>query len=331
MLPCRRRTRIRSRKVIPVAAPRGYGFRVLSTDRVNLGSISGPGIAGLRQRLRPRHPCLHCNAAAASREPRGGGACRDALMSYVDAALAPQRKTGQIKLHGPAAFEGMRKAGRLVAECLDMLADEVRPGVPTEKIDRLVFDFAMAHNATPATMMYRGYRKATCTSVNHVVCHGIPGEKPLKEGDIVNVDVTLILDGWHGDSSRMFARGRHSAPRRTPDRGHLRSDDARHRGDPSGRHHRRHRRRHPGLCRGAAHERGARLLRPRPRPAVPRRAQHRAYRPPGRRHRAASRHVLHGRADDQSRPPAREGAVRRLDRRDARPLALRAVRAHRRR
>ena len=128
-------------------------------------------------------------------------------MSYVDAALAPQRKTGQIKLHGPAAFEGMREAGRLVAECLDMLGDEVRPGVPTEKIDRLVFDFAMAHNALPATMMYRGYRKATCTSVNHVVCHGIPGEKPLKEGDIVNVDVTLILDGWHGDSSRMFGVG----------------------------------------------------------------------------------------------------------------------------
>ena len=105
-------------------------------------------------------------------------------MSYVDAALAPQRKTGQIKLHGPAAFEAMRKAGRLVAECLDMLADEVRPGVPTEKIDRLVFDFAMAHNATPATMMYRGYRKATCTSVNHVVCHGIPGEKPPRRATL---------------------------------------------------------------------------------------------------------------------------------------------------
>ena len=128
-------------------------------------------------------------------------------MSYVDAALAPQRKTGQIKLHGAAAFEGMRNAGRLTAECLDMLAGEVRPGVSTEKIDRLVFDFAMDHNATPATLMYRGYRKATCTSVNHVVCHGIPGEKPLKEGDIVNVDVTLILDGWHGDSSRMYPVG----------------------------------------------------------------------------------------------------------------------------
>jgi len=133
-------------------------------------------------------------------------------MSYVDAALAPQRKTGQIKLHGAAAYAGMRKAGQLAAECLDLLTAEIRPGVPTERIDRLVFDFALAHQATPATLMYRGYRKATCTSVNHVVCHGIPGEKPLKEGDIVNVDVTLILDGWHGDSSRMYAVG--TIPRR---------------------------------------------------------------------------------------------------------------------
>jgi methionyl aminopeptidase len=133
-------------------------------------------------------------------------------MSYVEAALAPLRKTGQIKLHGPRAFEGMRKAGRLVAECLDMLVDEVKPGVPTDHIDRLVFDFAMDHNALPATLMYRGYRKSTCTSINHVVCHGIPNEKPLKEGDIVNIDVTLILDGWHGDSSRMYAVG--EIPRR---------------------------------------------------------------------------------------------------------------------
>jgi len=133
-------------------------------------------------------------------------------MSYVDAVLAPQRKTGQIKLHGPAAFDGMRRAGRLAAECLDMLSCEVRPGVSTERIDRLVFDFALAHKALPATLMYRGYRKSTCTSINHVVCHGIPNDKPLREGDIVNVDVTLILDGWHGDSSRMFAVG--TIPRR---------------------------------------------------------------------------------------------------------------------
>jgi methionyl aminopeptidase len=133
-------------------------------------------------------------------------------MTYVDAAVAPLRKTGQIKIHGPAAFEGMRKAGQLVARCLDMLTDHVRPGVPTEKIDKLVLDYALGHGALPATLMYRGYKKSTCTSLNHVVCHGIPGDKPLKEGDIVNIDVTLILDGWHGDSSRMYAIG--EIPRR---------------------------------------------------------------------------------------------------------------------
>ncbi len=133
-------------------------------------------------------------------------------MTYVDATIAPPRKTGQIKLHGAGAFEGMRKAGRLVAECLDMLAGEVKPSVPTERIDQLVREFALDHNAMPATLMYRGYRKSTCTSLNHVVCHGIPSDKPMKEGDIVNIDVTLILDGWHGDSSRMYAVG--DIPRR---------------------------------------------------------------------------------------------------------------------
>jgi methionyl aminopeptidase len=133
-------------------------------------------------------------------------------MTYVDAAVAPLRKTGQIKIHGPAAFEGMRKAGQLVARCLDMLTEHVKAGVPTETIDRLVFDYAMEHGAWPATLMYRGYKKATCTSLNHVVCHGIPGDKPLKDGDIINIDVTLILDGWHGDSSRMYTIG--TIPRR---------------------------------------------------------------------------------------------------------------------
>jgi methionyl aminopeptidase len=77
-------------------------------------------------------------------------------MTYVDATLAPLRKTGQIKIHGPAAFEGMRKAGQLAARCLDMLTGYVLPGVPTEKIDKLVYDFAMDHGALPATLMYRG-------------------------------------------------------------------------------------------------------------------------------------------------------------------------------
>jgi methionyl aminopeptidase len=133
-------------------------------------------------------------------------------MTYVDAATAPLRKTGQIRLHSAADFEGMRRAGRLVAEALDMLVEHVQPGVSTERLDKLVFDFAMDHGAMPATMMYRGYRKSTCTSINHVVCHGIPNEKPLREGDIVNIDVTVILDGWHGDSSRMYLVG--EVPRR---------------------------------------------------------------------------------------------------------------------
>ena len=128
-------------------------------------------------------------------------------MTYVDAAAAPLRKTGQIKIHGPEGFAGMRKAGQLVADCLDLLAAEVKPGVTTDRLDRFVFEYAMDHGAWPATLMYRGYTKSTCTSINHVVCHGIPNEKPLKDGDIVNIDVTLILDGWHGDSSRMYPVG----------------------------------------------------------------------------------------------------------------------------
>ena len=128
-------------------------------------------------------------------------------MTYVDAAAAPLRKTGQIKIHGPEGFAGMRKAGQLVADCLDLLAAEVKPGVSTDRLDRFVFEYAMDHGAWPATLMYRGYTKSICTSINHVVCHGIPNEKPLKDGDIVNIDVTLILDGWHGDSSRMYPVG----------------------------------------------------------------------------------------------------------------------------
>ncbi|MGB3273614.1 MAG: type I methionyl aminopeptidase [Xanthobacteraceae bacterium] len=128
-------------------------------------------------------------------------------MSYVDASQAALRKTGQIKLHGPAAFEGMRKAGQLTARCLDELNAVVRPGLPTARIDDFVRDFAFSHGAFPATLMYRGYRYSTCTSINHVVCHGMPGERPLKEGDILNIDVTLIVDGWYGDSSRMYAVG----------------------------------------------------------------------------------------------------------------------------
>ncbi|MEQ8824129.1 MAG: type I methionyl aminopeptidase [Filomicrobium sp.] len=110
-------------------------------------------------------------------------------------------------VYGEEGFIGMRKAGRLAAEALDLMVEHVKPGVTTEALDEIIMDFAQAHDAIPATLNYRGYTKSICTSVNHVVCHGIPGPKPLREGDIVNVDVTLIVDGWHGDTSRMYAVG----------------------------------------------------------------------------------------------------------------------------
>lgn len=135
-------------------------------------------------------------------------------MTFIDAASAGSsgRKTGQIKLHGPEAFEGMRRAGRLAAEGLDLLVNAVKPGVTTEALDDLIFDFAMDNKAYPAALAYRGYRKSICTSINHVVCHGIPDSKPLREGDVVNIDAALIFDGWYGDSSRMYLVG--EVPRR---------------------------------------------------------------------------------------------------------------------
>jgi methionyl aminopeptidase len=124
-----------------------------------------------------------------------------------DQTTLDRGRATEAPLHGPEAFEGMRRAGRLTAEALDLLVEHVRPGVTTEFLDRLVFDFAMDHGAYPAPLLYRGYPKSICTSINHVVCHGIPNDKPLREGDLVNIDVTLILDGWHGDSSRMYFVG----------------------------------------------------------------------------------------------------------------------------
>jgi methionyl aminopeptidase len=113
-----------------------------------------------------------------------------------------------IRIHDPADFVGMRRAGRLAAETLDMIAQHVEPGVTTEDLDRLCDRFMRDHGAVPATLGYKGYPKSSCISINHVVCHGIPGPKRLKEGDILNIDVTCILDGWYGDTSRMFVAGR---------------------------------------------------------------------------------------------------------------------------
>ena len=118
-----------------------------------------------------------------------------------------EAKNGIIKLHGPEAFAGMHRAGRLAAEILDALAPHVIPGVTTQELDDVVYKLTIEGGGTPATLGYRGYTKSCCISINHVVCHGIPGDKALKDGDIVNIDVTPILDGWHGDTSRMFWTG----------------------------------------------------------------------------------------------------------------------------
>lgn len=116
-------------------------------------------------------------------------------------------RDGTIKLHGPAAFEGMRKAGRLAAETLDALVPLVKPGVTTAELDDVVRQMTLDAGGVPATLGYRGYTHSCCISINHVVCHGIPSDRTLKDGDIVNIDVTPLLDGWHGDSSRMYLVG----------------------------------------------------------------------------------------------------------------------------
>jgi methionyl aminopeptidase len=105
-------------------------------------------------------------------------------------------------------FDGMRKAGRLAAEVLDHVTPHVVPGVTTEALDKICYDFIIAAHAIPACLGYRGFPKSVCTSVNHVVCHGIPGPKKINKGDIINIDVTVDLDGWHGDTSRMFYVGK---------------------------------------------------------------------------------------------------------------------------
>ncbi|WP_445679735.1 type I methionyl aminopeptidase [Radicibacter daui] len=114
---------------------------------------------------------------------------------------------GRIRLYRPEHFEGMRKAGRLVAEILDAITDHVVPGITTGELDALIDRMIDDAGAICATKGYRGYQHASCISLNHVICHGIPGEKKLAEGDILNIDVTVIVDGWFGDSSRMYYAG----------------------------------------------------------------------------------------------------------------------------
>ncbi len=133
-------------------------------------------------------------------------------MTFVEATHTTRRRPGEIKLFGADAFAAMRKAGQLTAEALDLMVDLVKPGVTTDYLDQIAFEFAMDHHAYPAPLNYRGFTRGICTSINHVVCHGIPNDKPLRDGDIVNIDITLVVDGWHGDSSRMYGVG--EVPRR---------------------------------------------------------------------------------------------------------------------
>jgi methionyl aminopeptidase len=136
-------------------------------------------------------------------------------MNYVDVKETGYRHTGQIKLHPAEDFEGMRKAGAIAAGCLDMLVPEVKPGVTTQRIDDLAREYVLDNGAVPACLFYRGYKHTVCTSLNHVVCHGIPNDRALREEDVVNIDVTVVADGWHGDTSRMYAAG---PPRRKAER-----------------------------------------------------------------------------------------------------------------
>jgi methionyl aminopeptidase len=126
------------------------------------------------------------------------------------AARAGAMRGSQVTIKTPAQQEQMRTAGRLAAEVLDMIGPYVVPGVTTDELNARCHDYIVnVQQAVPAPLNYRGFPKSICTSVNHVVCHGIPSpDKRLKQGDIVNLDVTVIKDGWHGDTSRMFAVGK---------------------------------------------------------------------------------------------------------------------------
>ena len=119
-----------------------------------------------------------------------------------------EEDTDDIVIHTSQDFEGMRKAGLLASQTLDYITPFVKAGVSTGELDKLCHDFIVSHGAIPAPLGYRGFPKSVCTSVNHVVCHGIPGDKKLIDGDIMNLDVTVIVDGWHGDTSRMFSIGK---------------------------------------------------------------------------------------------------------------------------
>lgn len=112
-----------------------------------------------------------------------------------------------VPIYTPESWKGMRRAGALAARTLDYIAPFVLPGVPTQELNDLCHAFIVRHDAIPAPLGYKGYPRSVCISPNHVICHGIPGPECLCDGDIVNIDVTVILDGWYGDTSRTFLVG----------------------------------------------------------------------------------------------------------------------------
>lgn len=128
-------------------------------------------------------------------------------MNFVEAHTAPLKNTGQIKLHNAEAFEGMRQVGKMAAQTLDLIEEFIVPGVTTKALDDKAFEIIRDLGGAPAPLNYRGFRGSICTSINHVVCHGIPGDRGLRDGDIMNVDVTVLYEGWHGDHSRMYGVG----------------------------------------------------------------------------------------------------------------------------
>jgi len=115
-----------------------------------------------------------------------------------------------IKQYSFEDFAKLKKAGEITAQALDFVTDKIKPGITTNAIDKIVSDFLKSKQATSAPLFYKGFPKSICTSVNHVVCHGIPSEKTLQEGDIVNIDITSYIDGFHGDASRMYCVGQPS-------------------------------------------------------------------------------------------------------------------------
>ena len=128
-------------------------------------------------------------------------------MNFIAANSEPLKNTGQIKLHTAEDFDAMHKVGQMAARTLDELSPFVVPGTTTQALDDKALEIIRDQGAVPAPLNYRGFKKSVCTSINHVVCHGIPGDRRLREGDIMNVDVTLFFEGWHGDHSRMYSLG----------------------------------------------------------------------------------------------------------------------------